>query len=409
MADTNVAAVETDERCWKCILQDLKCDSKPICQACRDLVGSDTTYILTCRRGKVATDFEGSLQDVVELSDSSWILSSDDASCKITVDYCKLGLDVWIQYGIVDLPRIFEHITSNDGGSTAQGSAVQMFLEQFETVNERWPNFHETLSESFIKIAATHQKFLLRSPLELGEIRDLDHPLITKSPILNALRLFVISHSLANFGHHFPYGWLIDSEVSSDGYALPGGEAKLKPNPDASRPPAILAHIFAIRLEDGVGSLTEHELRQSNDTIAVLLENALESSKALLLTHGPEHWHTVFFTLCILVLALNNLQLEGYTDVFRLFYCKMRDGVEDLAALYLHCSGDLHALYEERIDKDWLETVVGTQAYNSLDDSWGEYLDLNDTWVVNRDEGEVVSNAEDFIMYLDNMTAGFVG
>jgi hypothetical protein len=288
-----------------------------------------------------------------------------------------MGTDEAYRHAILDLPW-FPNPTSFDI------HPVKEFLNQFDHLSDRWGGVYEALSETIIIKAAMHQYTQFDEDGHADDVYNIGDThrscaRYNNYPILTALRCLVNIKSLAKFAHHFPMKWTVDEGFGYDEYEL------LSPDIKSGQPPGsrtLRPHI-AVKVMPPNTELRDSAMSKGPEFQTVeLLQLSIENTRRRLLTGNPRHWPEAFFAICILFLVHFDLELiSGFTDTLLTAQHILRDSIESLCQLFLHCSGDLHPLHESRLDEEWLELVMGTDFEWDL---WKDYIVLNEIWVANR-------------------------
>ncbi|ORY15068.1 hypothetical protein BCR34DRAFT_198889 [Clohesyomyces aquaticus] len=351
-----------DTRCWRCILLNRLCDRMPICKTCLDL-GNDGLRILSCKRGEITKDFDEAFSGFNEIAPGTWWYRSGDRCWKMTVDWEKFGRDVALIYGVVDWTWLLP-----ENKRIARGATIVPFLDQF--ANARW---HEVDGHTTIIHSAAYLAMACDLP----------------TPILAALRCLVISYNIGQIDANMPFGWFVNDDFGYDQYEIQQGSYEPRTPAQTS---TFYPEIVVERLSEG-DPLLEEPIRPvySDDCLATLLRTTVESTRVLLLKGDPTNWPSVFYVLCILLLVHSDLDVaSSFTDVFRTAANSLYHGIENLAALYLHCCEDMHPLNDEGIDADWFHLMVGPDpAFDPEED----YFRWNNAWLETRTVAHVTLTA----------------
>lgn len=270
--------------------------------------------------------------------------------------------------------------------------SAEVFLDQFQEVTQRWDLEYEAFTESIIGQAAEHQwdRFKyeadeLKKKLEKSESEGMDSqfdpPIRYDSPIFTALRCLVISHSIATFAWELPLQWHIhdDFECEEEKFR----SAEFRPDePAGSR--ALIPHIFVQRMaKDFVPE--KMNTKEAKHTLPSLLQETVENTRLRLLQADPLNWPETFYVLCLLLLVHYKLDVcSGFTDTLLTAQHILKDAIEGLCQLFLHCCGDFQPLHEEEMDMDWFRLIVGnTEKAKTWDSVFEYYSWFNEIWITN--------------------------
>ncbi|KAF2118577.1 hypothetical protein BDV96DRAFT_570194 [Lophiotrema nucula] len=362
----------------------------PICSTCLAL-RNEGLRIMPCKRGQIVPSFDDEFQNLIELSESEWLLCTGKYHWKVTVDYFRLGHELALKHGIVDINNFVPQSRSPKD----QIGACCAFLQQFWSTLERWPNVYEPLSLKVIANPASWQIFLLESLPDEA----------TESPILLAYRCLIITRRLGTFAYHFPIDWLVVDHFALAKYDML--EANIQQG-QGDNSPSLRPLMTLEKMPEKFRPPDDANKRSNDSTLPDMLNRTVESARVKLLSGDPKEWVTVFWVLCLLLLIHFDLEeVSGFTDTLLNAQHKLWDAIEMLAGLYLHCCGDLHPLNKDGLDKEWFSLLTGLEDdCHKLDD----FFSCNDIWIAEYEEDDhtgVRNYVKHFIKHLDNFVHGW--
>lgn len=299
------------------------------------------------------------------------------------------------------------------------------FLNQFNHVRSRWHLYHEDVTLELVQRAAEHQSTLFEHLNTDGTISSPAPEWLKESPLFSALRCLVLSCNIAWFAYNVPLNFHVDDDLECDEYEV----NKAEYNPNNTRSSNILTPYVALQCMKDLSTPYQGSRKEPSEILAHLLQASIENARDLLLKGKPEHWPTIFLTMCLLLIVKYDLETTSHCiDTFLPALHTLHNAIESLSQLFLHCCGDLHPLCEYKLDdEEWFHLTIGRSVGP---ETWNLYTDFNKIWLEQRkcwthyiydqcgsliliyvvgNEDEHAQTPKDFIQSLYNFVMGWLG
>lgn len=226
------------------------------------------------------------------------------------------------------------------------------FLEQFDTLSQRWHRLFETWTEDTFTRAAAFQKSFI------DQASNAELPDDEKWVILNALRCLVTLRDIDELALNmdkFDESYPIATTLAESGFQSGVGGHRARPRID-------VLHFSYAELD----SRYKETRIDPSATLSKLLPTTFSAAQSLLLRGRPKDWSAIFYVLLILFHVEGDLQSCGdLTTAFESAQVVVKEALHDLVRSFLFCCGGpgqgLHP-FLEHFDEEWYKLMVGADA-----------------------------------------------
>lgn len=303
----------------------------------------------------LANQVNDGFSSVIELPDDYWIFEDEGRSYKVLISYEEIDEMDIIDYTVRDMSCFF---SEKDSPEDFQPSIVA-FLEQFSTINIRWNNAFEQMTEDIIAFGAGFQEFWL-TRCSFPPSSTLDE----RTPIASALQCLVRCYNAFEVSLNWPFRYMEE-------YLANHNHIRLRETESDFRGLGFYPSIDVWRLPH------DHDLPEERNVtrtpLGRLWTDTIQIAQRILFRGRATDWPLVFFTLCILTLARGCLD-GRWTNALRIAYNTLKGSLDDLCRIFLHCTGDLHPL-NPNFDLEWFTLMVGGEEplvdyYREMNKMW---------------------------------------